>query len=135
MNAHKSFRPFFYYFIALRTRLFQEKFFPYDLGPNLFSGTSSTKQDQPCLSTNSTASALVWKDRAAEMLDRGSALEPQPIVGFSHLSRVSNSIFHFFVFSIPLCIAFFAGRNTRTLRVTMCSSGTQASTAPSESWT
>jgi len=57
-------------------------------------------------------------------LTTNAYFEPQPIVGFSHLSRVSNSIRHNLVFCMPDCIAFLAGRYTLTLRETTCSSGT-----------
>lgn len=58
------------------------------------------------------------------MLERGSAVDAQPIKGFSHLSLVSNSIFHFFVLFTPDCMLLRAGTKILTFLVLMCSSGT-----------
>lgn len=68
------------------------------------------------------ASSLEVNERT--MLDKGSAVDAQPIKGFSQRSRVSKSIFHFFVFCTPDCIALRAGTKIRTFLVLICSSGT-----------
>lgn len=68
------------------------------------------------------ASSLALKVRT--MLERGSAVDAQPIKGFSHLSLVSNSIFHFFVLFTPDCMLLRAGTKILTFLVLMCSSGT-----------
>lgn len=50
--------------------------------------------------------------------------EAQPISWFSQRSLVSKSIFHFWVFLTPDCMALRVGTKIRTLRVLICSSGT-----------
>merc|ERR1719367_171479 len=73
-------------------------------------------------STKAIASSLLAK--SITMFDRGSPVEAQPMRLFSHLSLVSNSIFHLLTPAVPDCIAFLAGLNIRTYRSLMCSSGT-----------
>lgn len=58
------------------------------------------------------------------MLDKGSAVDAQPIKGFSHRSLVSNSIFHFFVLFTPDCMLLRAGTKILTFLVLICSTGT-----------
>lgn len=51
-------------------------------------------------------------------------VDAHPISGFSHRSRASNSIFQKSKLFVPLCMEFFDGREMRTRRDLICSSGT-----------
>lgn len=132
------------YFVDTLVFLFHAKFAPYDFALGFFSIGSSTKQGQPFFSQKAIASSLFMKSKS--IFDNGSPLvhkkilscvpktriiytifsthlELQPIKGFSHRSRVSNSIFQRFVLLVPDCIAFFAGLKILTRRDFTCSSG------------
>lgn len=54
-------------------------------------------------------------------------VEAQPMRGFSQRSRLSNSICHVLMLSVPLCIAFLGGTWMRTRRSFSCSWGTPES--------
>lgn len=58
-------------------------------------------------------------------------VEAQPMRGFSQRSRLSNSICHVLMLSVPLCIAFLGGTWMRTRRSFSCSAGTPESTLTS----
>lgn len=57
-------------------------------------------------------------------LNQNTHVDAQPIKGFSHLSLVSNSIFHFFVLFTPDCMLLRAGTKILAFLVLICSSGT-----------
>lgn len=74
-----------------------------------------------------------WKNRQQQQSDwRRQQLwqsvfthvEAQPMRGFSQRSRLSNSICHVLMLSVPLCMAFLGGTWMRTRRSFSCSSGT-----------
>lgn len=78
-----------------------------------------------CRNQNKVSNATKFSkiDRKSKIIP-WTYVEVHPISGFSHRSRESNSIFQWSKLLVPLCIAFFDGRQIRTRRDVMCSSGT-----------